>query len=116
MRNAFVVPSATFQKVLLGDAGLNEYIGLDRQELIAAATLGAKLYEQGRIAEGRTIFTGLTLLDRDFYMGFAGLGVIYLIEGDLESALRNLARAAELNPNDAPVQSNLGETYFRRTE
>jgi tetratricopeptide (TPR) repeat protein len=116
MRRAFIVPSATFQKVLRGEASLNEYIGLEPSELTAAATLAANLYEQGRIAEARAMFEGLTALDRRFYLGYAGLGVIELIEGHLELALRNLTCAAELNPGDASVQSNLGQVLLKCSE
>ena len=116
MRSAFIVPSATFRMVLRGEASLNEYIGLEPSELTAAATLAANLYEQGRVTEGRAIFEGLTALDRRFYLGYAGLGVIELIEGHLESALGNLTRAAELNPDDASVQSNLGQVLLKCSE
>ena len=116
MRSAFIVPSSTFQKVLRGEASLNEYIGLEPSELTAAATLAANLYEQGRTAEARAIFEGLMALDRRLYLGYAGLGVIELIEGNLELALGNLTRAAELNPDDATVQSNLGQVLLKCSE
>jgi tetratricopeptide (TPR) repeat protein len=116
MRAPLIVPSATFQKVLRDEAGLNEYIGLDESELTAVAALAANLYEQGRIAEARTIFEGLTALDGDFYRGHAGLGALALIEGDPETAMRSLARAAELCPGDASVLCNLGEAYLQRAE
>ena len=116
MKSALVLPSSTYQKLLLEEASLNEYIGLDPAELTAAATLAANLYGQGRIAEARTIFEGLTALDRDFYLGYAGLGAIELVEGHLDSALSNLTRAADLNPGDASVQTNLGEALLQRAE
>jgi tetratricopeptide (TPR) repeat protein len=114
MRKAFVVPSATFQKVLGGEAELNEYIGLETSELTAAAALAANLGTQGRVAEARAIFEGLTALDRTCYLGYAGLGAIDLIESDIESALVRLTRAAELNDKDASVQTNLGEALLQR--
>jgi tetratricopeptide (TPR) repeat protein len=113
MRSAIVVPSATFQKVMSVEAELNDYVGMEASELMAAATLGANLYEQGRIAEARAVFEGLMALDRRCYLGYAGLGAIDLIEGNLESALRNLTRSAELNPEDAPVQANLREALSK---
>ena len=114
MRTGFIVPSATFQKVLREEAGLNEYIGLDRHELSAVAALAGSLYEQGRITEARAIFEGLIALDPQLYLGYSGLGAIDLIEERLDSALANLTRAAGLNPGDPSVQSNLGEVLLRK--
>ncbi len=116
MRRPLVVPSARFQKVQRGEAGLNEYIGLDPLELAAAARVAANLYEQGRVAEGRAIFEGMIALEPHFYLGYAGLGAIDLIEDRLDSALANLTRAAGLNPGDAYVQTNLGEVLLRRAD
>jgi len=116
VRQALIVPSATFQKVLREEASLNEYIGFDDVELNAAASFAASLYEQGRIAEARAIFEGLIALDPNFCMGHAGLGAIDLIEGRLEPAVRSLTRAAELNPGDASVQSNLGEALLQQAQ
>lgn len=113
MRTDRIVPSATFLRILRGETGLNEYIGLDQLELSAAAALAANLYEQGRNAEARAIFEGLVALDPGLYLGYAGLGAIDLIEERLESALPNLTRAVELNPRDPSVQSNLGECLLR---
>jgi tetratricopeptide (TPR) repeat protein len=113
MRSAFIVPSSTFQKVLRGEASLNEYVGLEPSELTAAATLAANLYEQGRTADGRALFEGLIALDRRFYLGYAGLGAIELMEGHLELAIGHLTRAAELNPGDASVQCNLGQVLLK---
>jgi tetratricopeptide (TPR) repeat protein len=116
MRRAFIVPSATFQKVVGEEAELNEYIGLDVSELTAAAILAANLYEQGRVSEARAIFEGLMALDRTCYLGHAGLGAIDLIEGEIESAVTRLTRAAELNDQDASVQTNLGEALLQRDD
>ena len=116
MRRPLVIPSAMFQKVQRGEAGLNEYIGLEPPELAAAARVAANLYEQGRAAEGRAVFEGLIALEPHFYLGYAGIGAIDLIEDRLDSALANLTRAATLNPGDASVQINLGEVLLRNEE
>jgi tetratricopeptide (TPR) repeat protein len=114
VRTDFVVPSTTFQKVLREEAGLNEYVGFERQELCAVASLAGSLYGQGRITEARALFEGLIALDPQLYLGYSGLGAIDLIEERLDSALANLTRAAELTPGDPSVHSNLGEVLLRK--
>jgi tetratricopeptide (TPR) repeat protein len=108
-----IVPSSTFDSILRRQAGLNEYIGFDNEELAAAAAMAVNLYEQGRNDEARAIFEGLRALDPALYLGHAGLGAIDLIEERLDPALTNLGRAAELNPRDPAVQANLGEALLR---
>ncbi len=44
----------------------------------------------------------------------AGIGAITLQRGDVESALRHLSRAAELEPNSALIQFLLGQAFSRR--
>ena len=110
---ARIVPSSTFDKILRSQAGLNEYLGFEKEEVSAAAALASNLYEQGRHADARAIFEGLCALDPGFYLGHAGLGAIDLIEENPDSALAHLTRAAELNPGDPSVQANLGEALLR---
>lgn len=44
----------------------------------------------------------------------AGLGALLLQRGDLDAALRHLGRAADLAPNDAMIQLQLGQAFARR--
>jgi tetratricopeptide (TPR) repeat protein len=116
MKADFTVPPGTLDKLLGDQAGLNEYIGLEEHELHAIASLAVRLNEQGRPSEARTILQGLIALDPNLYLGHAALGAMDLTEGLLDSALRQLTKAVELNPEDPSVHANLGEALLRQTK
>jgi Flp pilus assembly protein TadD len=82
--------------------------------LDAIAIMGFNLYQQGDSEQAKILFEGLTAFSH--YAGFAGLGAIALAAEppDLETAIPNLNRAAELNPNDPTVRANLGEALLRK--
>jgi Flp pilus assembly protein TadD len=86
-----------------------------KEQLDAIAVIGLRAYEDGRNGDARAIFEGLIRLDDTLYYGYAGLGAIDLREGNLQGALEHLRKAAERNPNDASVHTNLGETLLRLT-
>lgn len=86
-----------------------------KEQLDAIAVIGLRAYESGRNSDARAIFEGLIRLDDSLYYGFAGLGAVDLREGNLPGALDNLRKAADRNPNDAGVHTNLGETLLRMT-
>jgi len=88
---------------------------LGEKQVPGMAALAFNMYQQGRLKEAETIFGGLTVVAPGSYYGFAGLGAVALAKNppDLDSALTNLSKAAELNPNDTSVQANLGETLIR---
>ncbi|HJZ97575.1 MAG TPA: tetratricopeptide repeat protein [Candidatus Solibacter sp.] len=114
MKSDFTVPAGTLDRLLGNQAGLNEYLGLEEHELRAIASLGVRLYEQGRASEARTVFQGLIALDPNLYFGNAALGAMDLIDGQLDSALGHLTKALELNPDDPSVHANLGEVLLRQ--
>jgi tetratricopeptide (TPR) repeat protein len=114
MKADITVAAGTLDKLLRKQAGLNEYIGFEEHELRAVASLAARLYEQGRGSEARTVFHGLIALDPTLYLGYAALGAMDLAEERLDSALANLMKAVELNPNDPSVQANVGEVFLRQ--
>jgi tetratricopeptide (TPR) repeat protein len=84
----------------------------------AIAALGFNYYQQGRLDEADTIFHGLQLLNPKAYYGYAGSGAVALARkpANLAEAYRNLAKAAELNPNDPTVQANVGEVLLRQAK
>jgi tetratricopeptide (TPR) repeat protein len=116
MKADFAVPPGTLDKLLGNQAGLNEYIGLEEHELHAIASLAVRLNEQGRASEARAVFQGLIALDPNLYLGYAALGAVDLSEGLLDSALRQLSKAVELNPDDPSVHANLGEVLLRQAK
>ena len=85
-------------------------LGVSETQLKAIAALGYNKYQQGRLDDAETMFRGVAALDTKSYFGYAGLGAIALAKRppDLETALTNLSKAAELKPEDATIQANLG--------
>lgn len=106
----------TLLKVVKGEAGLNEFFGLPKDQLDAIAALGFRLYEQGKTRDAETIFRGLTTMDPKNPYGYAGLGAIALRDDKLVEAVNHLTRATELNPKDPTVYSNLGEALLRQAK
>lgn len=104
----------TLQKIIDGEATINDLIGLGEPQIQAIAVLGFQAYEQGRNEEARTIFEGLTAVDSKSYFGYAGLGAMSLADGDLDAAVAHLRQAIERNSNDPSVFANLGEALMRQ--
>jgi len=107
---------ATVLRKEAGQVSLSQLFGLANQEMEALALLGFQLYEQGKAADAESIFNGLIALDSQLYYGYAGLGALSLAQEKLDEALRWLARAVELNPEDPTVHANLGEAFLRRAK
>jgi tetratricopeptide (TPR) repeat protein len=80
--------------------------GVTDQQLKAIVALGYNQYQQGRFKDAETAS----------YMGFAGLGAVALAKKppELDAAFTNLTKAAELKPDDATIQANLGEVLLRQ--
>lgn len=84
----------------------------------AMIALAFNFYQQGKLQEAETLFHGLRLLYPDSYYSYAGLGAIALARkpANLAEAYAHLSKAAELNPNDASVQANVGEVLLRQAK
>ena len=104
----------TLQRIIDGEATMNELIGLGEPQIQSIAVIGFQAYEQGRNDQARTIFEGLTALDSKSYFGYAGLGAMAMADGDLDAAVEQLNLAIERNSNDPSVYANLGETLIRQ--
>jgi Flp pilus assembly protein TadD len=91
-------------------------LGVPEEQIKAIVALGYNQYQQGKLKDAETAFRGVTALDANSYFGYAGLGAVALAKRppDLESALSNLTKAAELKPDDATIQANLGEVLLRQ--
>jgi tetratricopeptide (TPR) repeat protein len=103
------------EKRLQNGEQLASVLGVPESKIQAMAALGYNTYLQGKYKDAEVLFRGVTALDTKSYLGYAGMGAVALAKQppDLEAAYTNLSRAAELNPNDATVQANLGETLLR---
>jgi tetratricopeptide (TPR) repeat protein len=102
-------------KRLIAGEQLAAVLGVPETKIQALAALGYNHYQQGKLKDAKTLFDGVTALDNRSYLGYAGLGAVALASTppDLASAHANLAKAVELNPNDASVQANMGEVLLR---
>ena len=96
--------------------GLNQYLGLSKDQLDAIAALGFRYYEQGNTPDAETLFEGLVALDPNLYYGHAGLGAMALRDEKLDQAVTHLSRAAALTPSDPTVYANLGEALLRQAK
>jgi tetratricopeptide (TPR) repeat protein len=107
--------SAKLRNILAGKEALDPNVELSQNQLAALAALGFRFYEQGNLRDAQTLFEWLTVLDSNLYFGHAGLGAMALRNEKLDDAVRHLQRAAELQPQDPAVYTNLGEALLRRT-
>ncbi|MBI1352767.1 MAG: tetratricopeptide repeat protein [Acidobacteria bacterium] len=114
MPNETAVTDVTLDQILDGEATMNDIFGFSDLQIQSIAVLGFQAYEQGRNDEARILFEGLTALDSKSYYGYAGLGVLALVEDDVDAAVDYLRQAAERTSGDAAVYANLGEALFRQ--
>jgi tetratricopeptide (TPR) repeat protein len=105
------------KKIVAGEQ-LQDVFGLTETQVKGLAALGRNLYEQGKYSDAETIFRGLVATNDKLYVGYAGLGAVYLAGNppDLTKAYENLSKAAELNPNETSIQTNLGEVLLRQAK
>lgn len=107
------VQVASFYK---GETSLRSLLGVSTDQMVDFAGLACRWYSQGRYAQAKVIFQGLAALDESSFHGHAGLGVIALVQDDLEGAVSHLRRAHEINPKDPTVSVNLGEALLQAGE
>ena len=117
MADAKIAPN-TLEKVIAGEAPLNTFFGLTKDQIGAIAAMGFNLYEQGKTKDAETVFTGLIALDGSYPLGYAGLGAVALSKEppELDKAYENLKKAVELDPKDPSIMANLGETLLRQAK
>ena len=96
-----------------GETPLRSLLGVSVDQMADFAGLASRWYSQGRYAQAKVIFQGLAALDESSFYGHAGLGVIALVQEDLELAISHLRRAHELKPDDPTVAVNLGEALLQ---
>ena len=91
-------------------------LGITDEQVKAFAALAYNQYQQGRYDDAEVLFRGVTSMDSNAFYGYAGLGAVALARKppDLNAAYDNLSKAAELKPDDAVIQANLGEVLLRQ--
>src|SRR4051812_33637670 len=102
---------ASFYK---GETPLRSLFGVSPEQMADFAGLASRWYSQGRYAQAKIIFQGLAALDESSFHGHAGLGVIALVQDELDDAVTHLRQANALRPDDPTVAVNLGEALFQQ--
>ena len=89
-----------------------------QEQLDAMASMGYKLYTEGKLDEATKIFEGLLVVASDSYYGYAGLGAVALVKDppDLDGAIANLTMAVDLKPDSPTLHANLGEALLRNRQ
>jgi protein O-GlcNAc transferase len=107
----------TGARIVAGEQ-LKDVFQLTPTQLQGIAAVGFNLLQSGKLKEAETVFRGLIATDDKSYFGYAGLGAVCLSKKptDLTGAHEHLSKAASINPNDATVQANLGETLLRQAK
>lgn len=100
------------QRWLRGEMTLQELNGITGAEMVDIARLGYQLYENGRYADAKTVFSGLSALDPGESYYLTALGAIHLAENDLDSGLKCFDRAIVVNPDDLAAHANRGELHL----
>jgi Flp pilus assembly protein TadD len=115
MAQATLAPSAAAKKIVAGEQ-LSEVLGVTDNQIQAIAAVGYNLYQQGKLTDAEVVFRGLISTNKNSPYGYAGLGAVAMAKrpADLAAAHENISKAAELAPNDATIQSNLGEVLLRQ--
>ena len=101
---------------LVAGEQMKTVFGVTETQIKGIVALGYNQYDQGKLQDAEKAFRGVTALDSTSYFGYAGLGAVALAKRppDLETAHLNLTKAAELKPDDATIQANLGEVLLRQ--
>jgi tetratricopeptide (TPR) repeat protein len=91
-------------------------LGISDPQIEGLAALGYNAYQQGQLKNAETFFAGVVALDSRSYVGNAGLGAVAMAQKPprLDVAYLYLSKAAELRPDDATIQANLGEVLIRQ--
>ncbi|HZQ96085.1 MAG TPA: tetratricopeptide repeat protein [Candidatus Sulfotelmatobacter sp.] len=95
---------------------LSTILGVSEPKIEALAALGYNSYQQGQLKDAETFFAGVVALDNNSYIGNAGLGAVAMAQKPpkLDAAYSYLSKAAQLRPQDATIQANLGEVLLRQ--
>jgi Flp pilus assembly protein TadD len=90
---------------------LSRAIGLHPGDWSAYNALGMFLYGSGRFREAARQFETVVALDHRNVVGYANLGITYMLAGDFASAAPAFQRAIELEPRPS-TYSNLGLMHY----
>jgi len=87
-----------------------------RQDAHGLAEHAQSAFSQGQYSVAEKDYNELLQMGAHSPAVYSNLGVVYLREGKLDSAIEMLRRAKSLAPSVAGIRLNLGLAYFRRRE
>jgi tetratricopeptide (TPR) repeat protein len=110
------ISASEVEKRVMNGEQLATALGISDPQIEGLAALGYNAYQQGQLKNAETFFAGVIALDNRSYIGNAGLGAVAMAQKPpkLDDAHAYLSRAAELRPDDATIQANLGEVLIRQ--
>lgn len=100
-------------QVIAGKMTMRDYHAISGPEMLNMALIGFRMYEQGRYAEAKTVFSGLVQLDPKEAYYCTALGAVYLAEEEFEHARRYFDIAISLDPKEIAPYVNRGEVNLR---
>lgn len=92
---------------------LKKSVTLDPQNLSGHVILGWTLHLAGQRAEAKQALQQALIQDESHVPALNALGIVYLVDGDLEQAVKTHTQALELKPDNEIAHYNLSLAYHR---
>lgn len=95
------------------DVKLVQRLGMNPRQEAALLQIGFRFYQQGRFADAKNIFEGLSLLDEKNAYVHGILGSLYQRKGKDEAAISSYTAAILLFDKDVDSRTNRGELFLK---
>ncbi|MFY9222313.1 MAG: tetratricopeptide repeat protein [Blastocatellia bacterium] len=95
---------------------LQEVAGIKDSDVNAILTVGALMYEQGRLNEAEDLLRGAVLLNNNSAIAHSSLGTVLTAAGKLDEALVELDDAIKLDAKDISAYVNRAEIHLQRAD
>lgn len=95
---------------------LQEVAGIKDSDVNAILTVGALMYQQGRLNEAEDLFRGAVLLNNNSAIAHSSLGTVLTAAGKHDEALVELDDAIKLDEKDISAYVNRAEIGLQRAD
>ncbi len=95
---------------------LQEVAGIKDSDVNAILTVGALMYEQGRLNEAEDLLRGAVLLNNNSAIAHSSLGTVLTAAGKHDEALVELDDAIKLDAKDISAYVNRAEIHLQRAD
>lgn len=95
---------------------LQEVAGIKDSDVNAILTVGALMYEQGRLNEAEDLLRGAVLLNNNSALAHSSLGTVLTAAGKHDEALVELDDAIKLDAKDISAYVNRAEIHLQRAD